>query len=145
MLFGKWLSEEQIKEAKAKKKELKKQVFELSQNSIVHKLREDIERLTARATHFENEWFELKKTNEVLTGQIQALAGADKELKAKEAEIEAMKWEFANEADDYGMEIKNLTEQVEKLTDEITNLLADVQVQPVQDGPDLTDLVNQEP
>lgn len=99
MLFGKFLSAEEIKSAKDKKKARKKQIFELTQNSIVAKLREDVERLTARATHFENEWFELKKTNEILTGQLQTITGADQELKAelyeigkeKDAEIEAIR------------------------------------------------------
>jgi len=126
MLFGKFLSAEEIKYAKEKKKARKKQIFELTQNSIIAKLREDVERLTARATHFENEWFELKKTNEILSGQLQTITGADQELKAemyemtksiqqKDAEIEEMKWNNANENDDLGMQIKNLIEEVEKL------------------------------
>lgn len=86
-MFGKWKSEEDLKAEKAKKKARKDLIFELTQNSIVHKLREDVERITARANHFENEWFILKKTNEVLTGQLQTIAGADQELKAEMYEM----------------------------------------------------------
>lgn len=87
MIFGKFLSAEEIKAAKQKKKERKDLIFELTQNSIVHKLREDVELLTARANHWESEWFNLKKTHEILTGQLQTIAGADQELKAEMYEM----------------------------------------------------------
>lgn len=120
-MFFKLLNAEEIKAAedktKAEKKKLKKyklQVFELSQNSIVTKLREDLELSNKRAQHFEREFFNLQKSHETLTDCYHTITEADQQLKA----------------DLYGLtkviqqkdeSISEFTKLVEKQADEIVN------------------------
>lgn len=102
MIWGKWFNEEELKSAKEKKKALKKRIRELSQSEIMRKLQADLELSQARAQHFENEYFMLRKSHEVLNDSYQTIFGADQQLqselyeltkaiKAKEEEINRLK------------------------------------------------------
>jgi hypothetical protein len=135
-MFGKWQSKEQIKAAKIKKKERKNLIFELQQNSIVHKLREDLELSKSRADHFEREFFDLKKSHEVLNDCYRTIADADQQLKAELYEL-TKEMREANEKN-----IK-LIELVSKQDIEITRLLIPMSSEkpssePVQDLHELT-------
>lgn len=101
-MFFKLLNAQELKDHKEKTKKLKKQVFELTQNSIVVKLREDLELSNSRAEHFEQEYFNLKKSHETLTDCYRTISEADQQLKAdlydltkqvrdKDAEIKELK------------------------------------------------------
>lgn len=88
-MFPKFLSAEQVKAAedkakaeKKKRKALKKEVRRLSSDSVITKLREDLELSNQRAFHFEREFFNLQKSHETLTDCYQTINEADQQLKA---------------------------------------------------------------
>ncbi len=117
-MFGKWFNEEELKSAKEKKKALKKRIRELSQSEIMRKLQADLELSQARAQHFENEYFMLKKSHEVLNDSYQTIFGADQQLQSELYELtKVIKAKDEN--------IVELTSLIEKQADEIVNLLAE--------------------
>lgn len=108
-MFGKWLNEEELKSAKEKKKALKKRIRELSQSEIMRKLQSDLELSQARAQHFENEYFDLKRS---------LIFQADQKLRSELYEIEQrLKQKDEN--------IAEFTSLIEKQADEITSMLVE--------------------
>lgn len=119
MLFGKWFNEEELKSAKEKKKALKKRIRELSQSEIMRKLQTDLELSQARAQHFENEYFMLRKSHEMLNDSYQTIFGADQQLQAELYEMTKI--------------IKMRDEEIDRLKSAISDLLPDLNTDEIND------------
>lgn len=119
MLFGKWFNGEELKSAKEKKKALKKRIRELSQSEIMRKLQTDLELSQARAQHFENEYFMLRKSHEMLNDSYQTIFGADQQLQAELYEMTKI--------------IKMRDEEIDRLKSAISDLLPDLNTDEIND------------
>ncbi|GEM_PF-6805654 len=144
MLFGKFLSAEEIKTAHDKKKARKKLIFELTQDSIVHKLREDLELSKSRADHFEREFFDLKKSHEVLNDCYKTIAEADQQLKAELYELTLAIKVKDETISDFTKGIENAISKIAKLTEENEALRIRIkELEPELTTEEVNDQINQ--
>lgn len=135
-MFFKLLNAEQVKAAedktkadKKKRKVLKKEVRRLSSDSVITKLREDLELSKQRAQHFEKEYFDLKRSlifqaDQELRSELYEI---ERQLKVKDDEIEKYSYEYGCLSSQF-QELNKVNEELKSkvlqystiITDELT-------------------------